>query len=431
MTIFLPQESSQFRTAFDEICNRILQSDQDTIFYALIVQLITKLRENPTIREFILQAEIESSKRQNEFSEASLKVHEYNWKKLWQYHRHSYRHCKDLARIKREITNLRTILSSTLHNRIGSAMWEFRCRSPFFSFLNIAPVLFRKAQFDMQFWTTLTQHFSSSKEEVVVHRKIRPLKFKMRDKAHKLTFRAFKLLKTKCNRSFIWHSEQISTLFSPLMGDLESKFLLPGQNSDEKRRNMLFIAETDFTYCWERLRFLEQCYLKPSGSNSKKPFLGKWEAVRDIAWHAAWERCEEEVLYWAKMSFQQKLSLTSISCDRQIHRKDFETYIKAMQRHIHTQLFIIESSQHKAKENFLLANAGTQRSCFVIELARSYWKNHPQASYDEVYSYYLDKCHPEKWLVRTSWERIVRKHKLDPRSRSQKKRGKGKKALQN
>jgi hypothetical protein len=66
----------------------------------------------------------------------------------------------------------------------------------------------------------------------------------------------------------------------------------------------------------------------------------------------------------------------------------------------------------------------------VIDLASKYWKQHPSAKQDDVFDDYLIKC-PIKPLSRPRWEQIVRQRKLDPRPPEARKRGKGKKTLQN
>jgi hypothetical protein len=125
MTVILPQDIKLFRQAFDETCNRILLSQENGAFYALLVQLTTSLRDHSILKDTIYQIENAFSKRQKEMCEAALDVLEYHWKKLWQYHRHSYRHRKKLANIKKIITSPNAISYSPLYSRIISSMWEF------------------------------------------------------------------------------------------------------------------------------------------------------------------------------------------------------------------------------------------------------------------------------------------------------------------
>ncbi len=122
MTIFLPQEPANFHKAFDKACNRILKSKYDEVFYELLVQLIEKIRELPFFKETFNEFEAEVFKRQLDFSQLSLNCHEYHWKKLWQYHRHDYKHRRQLVQIKRIITHPRRSLSSPLHARLNFAM---------------------------------------------------------------------------------------------------------------------------------------------------------------------------------------------------------------------------------------------------------------------------------------------------------------------
>lgn len=438
MSIFLPKEAPLFQASFEGICNQIRQSKYDEVFYSQLVELTSKLREHPLLRESIFQVETASVKRQKEYSNASLEVHEYHWKKLWRYHSHSYRHRKDLVRIKRVITSPNECSSSPLHIRIGRDMWEFRYHSPFFRAQSEASLLFRKAQSDLRLWVTLSTEFSSSKKEKNVFRKISQFKFKNGDLKAKLHLKVPLLRIPKKALKFKWTAEPIYALFSPLIDELERKFGLPGINNDVKQRNALIRAETDFGYCWERFQFLEQCY-KVSEPIIRR-FHGKWESIRETAWHSAWERCENETLKMARWSFINKLisstnSLhdTYLSCEKQIHRRHYEQYLKALQRHIYTLLLIIESSKVIPEEvpHPNLVTNGTQRANFVIDLAKQCWKAQPLAKRDEAYTHYLSNCPRGKTLSRSSWDRIIRERKLDRRPPESKTRGKSKKSLQN
>jgi hypothetical protein len=431
MTIFLPQDPILFLKAFEETCDRILQSNLDEVFYALLVQLISQMRENSLFKNIISQVEAELLKKQIEHSKISLDFHEYNWKKLWQYHRRSYQHRRELVRIKRIITCPRETSSSPLHIRLGFAMREFRYHSPFFYFVHEAPALFRKAQSDMVLGVTFAQYFSSSGERK--SRKIIPLKLKKKDKRANMLKKI--LAKTpKPSKQNIRGAEPTPSLLSPLAQDLEHKFGIPGQNNDQKRRNMKTLAETDFRFCWERLQSLEQCYNVQSKFPPLKRYLGRWNLIREKAWNTAWERCEQEALQLAHMAFRQKLSPKSndsidafLSSERQIYRRDYEGYLCSLKYHVHIYLRRFENLEMKTVGTSEHALPGTLKGNFVIDLALKFWKTSPFGKRDEPFEYYQCNCPPQLQLRRDRWDQIIRKNKLDPRPKKEQKRGRGKK----
>jgi len=435
MTIFLPQDPILFLKAFEETCDRILQSDQDEVFYALLVQLILQIRENSLFKAIVIEVEAELLKKQIEYSKISLDFHEYNWKKLWQYHRRSYQQRRELVRIKRIITYPREISSSPLHIRLGFAMREFRYYSPFFCFVQKAPVLFRKAQSDLELGVTLAQYFSSSGERK--SRKIMPLKLKRKDKLANMP----KKIIAKIQKPFkqnIGSAEPISSLLSPLAHDLEHKFGIPGQNNDQKRRNMKIMAETDFRFCWERLQSLEQCYNVRSKFPPLKSYPGKWNLIREKAWNTALERCEQEALQLAHMAFRQKLSPKSndsmnvfLSSERQIYRGDYEIYLCSLKNHVHTYLYRFENLEMKIAGTSEYALPVTLKGNFVIHLASKFWKTFPLGKRDEAFEYYQCNCPIQLQLGRDRWDQIIRKNKLDPRPKKEQKRGSGKKTCKN
>ncbi|HEY4831533.1 MAG TPA: hypothetical protein VIH61_03130 [Waddliaceae bacterium] len=435
MTFFLPQDHSLFRKAFDETCDRILQSDQDEVFYALFVQLIANLREHSLLKTLIGQAETSSLENQKEFRRIALEVLEYNWKKLWQYHCRSYHHRKRLARIKRIVTSPTEISFSSLYHRATSNMWEFRFYSPFFRCLETASSIYRKAQSELRFYMNpIKGKISPSKEGTVILQKIVPLKLTKRDKQRRLSLKIINSTNQEGPSQFIWPVEKISSLFSPLTKEIENKFELLGQNNDKKRRNMEIMVETNFSYCWDRLRFLEECYKSPSNFVQFKRFPGKWTSISKLAWESAFERCEKEALVGAKMSLQQKLASKPnssidvfLGCEHQIERKDYEKYLSSLKNHIHAYLCTLEQEKQKIEAVSTLVPSGTQKAHFVIDLALKYWKSHPEAKHNDVFEYYQCNCPITHQLGKDRWAQIIREKKLDPRSKKEKRRGSGKK----
>jgi len=317
MTIFLPNDSSLFRKAFDNACDRILESRQDGVFYVLFIQLIVQMRAHPLFKDIIGQTEADLSTKQTEFSKLSLDYHEYNWRKLWQYHRHSYRQRKGLVRIKRIVTYPRETSSVPLHAQLCFAMWEFRTMglifsnsstadtlfrwkpqknidpideaeqapaihySSFFRVIQETPLIFRRAQSDIQLGINIAKYFSA-KEKTEVHRKITHHKPGKIDKLTKIAKRVLKQ-KLTSSRELKGICESISSFFSPLKTDLERNFDIPGLNSDQKRRSMRNMAALDCRFCWERFIHLEQCYNIPPAPLPLKRFFGKWKAIRGQA----------------------------------------------------------------------------------------------------------------------------------------------------
>lgn len=443
MTIYLPEKIPLFRQAFDNVCDRILKSEQDETFYARLVQLIINIRTHPLLKNYILELEIENSKQKQEFNKAALAALEDSWKRLLKYHKHNLKHRQQLVLIKRIVTAPTDFQSTPLYNRVCFAMFEFRYNSPIFHLLREAPMLFRKAQLEMQIGPIRATLFSSSQKKTITTRKLTQIKLKERDKLKKLETKIIYPNTNKGSLHFRWSIEELlSALYSPKIIEVGQKFTLKGRNSDEKRRNMYILAEIAPTACWERLNFLNRCYTVKETSLAPKHFKGHWKTIREQAWQSALERCEMQTLLFAKMALGQKHSHIDknnidifLAPEHQIHRRDYERHLKSFQNHVHAYLLKIESEQHECAQNQPtsdphLALPGTQRKAFAIELARGYWKNNPRAKYDEVYGDYLIKC-PKRPLAQTSWERYIRDHKIDPRSKDEKKRSKGKKTLQN
>lgn len=238
---------------------------------------------------------------------------------------------------------------------------------------------------------------------------------------------------------FLYQTKQDSSEFiSPKIAEIEQKFFIPGRNSDHIRQNMQIMAETIPVFCWERIRFFEQCYTSNKPIPNLKPSKGHWISIREQAWKSALQKCEIEVLIGAKQILMQKLSTEGacsvevfFMCEHQIHRKDTERYLNSLKNLIHIQLIKIESTQLKAKENPDLTLPGTLKADFVVHLASKYWKIHPLAKRDDVFNDYLSHCPVQKQLSRDRWDQIIRKRKLDPRPKAAIKRGSGKKTLQN
>ncbi len=449
MTIYLPDNIAGFRQAFNETCDRILRSEYNETFFKLLLDLIAILKDHSLLKGYFNKFEHEYSKWRQEYIGIASKVLEYNWSKLWQYHRCRYDHRKQLVRIRRIVTAPNAIEFSPLYPRAICNMRLFCYSSPFFRCISDTPFLFRTAQYQINLWAMFGERFCTAEEQVTKLIKITVVKLKINDRKKDKIYQLSAGIKqnetildkvpiTKKRASMLLKRpiEPLSSLYSPQAATLIQKFGMPGHNSDEKRRNMLIRAETTPFFCLERFRFLEQCLNTPSNYQPLPQIVKRKTEINQEIWSAAFERCEREALCYAKSVFlQQNYSSQHkdpfVSYEYEIRRKDFEKYLNALKNHIHAYLYQIDNSKKEIEDSPLIVLPGTQSANFVIELAKKFWKNHPTAIYDEVYDDYLAKCPSTKLLSRPSWERIVRERKLDPRSREQKKRRKGKKTLQN
>ncbi|MGC1879259.1 MAG: hypothetical protein WA678_07785 [Rhabdochlamydiaceae bacterium] len=437
MTIYLPSDPVLFRQAFDAACDRILCSEQDIAFYALYVELTSRLQEHPHFKDYLLGLENESGNKRREFGIAALEALEDSWIKLWKYHRHSLKHRQQLVNIKRMVTAPHEISYSPLYHRILFRLWEFRYFSPFCRFIEEAPRLFRSAQSALHLASIQYNHLYPSEKKYFSERKAAPLKLSKKDRRRSLCKRIFD--PGANNMPFKRSVEQIhSTYFSSKTEQIEKRFSIPGQNNYEKRRNMQIMAETDPVFCWERIRFLQQCYAFNEALPALDPSKGQWPSVRENVWKSAQEKCEIETLLGAKMALMQKLSPQPCSAidsfllsEHQIHRKGYEKHLQSLKNHIHAQLYKIENTQKSAIEDPRFTLPGTQREWFVIDLSSRFWTANPLGKQDDAFEYYQLKCPFQKLLSRARWRQIIRKRKLDPRHPAAKKRGPGKKTCQN
>jgi hypothetical protein len=447
MTIYLPSDPVLFREAFDAVCDRILRSEQDIAFYTLYIELVSRLQEHPYFKDYLFALENESGKKREEFSIAALEALEDSWMKLWKYHRHSLKHRKQLIRIKQMVTAPHELSYSPLCRRILFLLWEFRYFSPFFRFIEEAPRLLRSAQFALYFSSAQFDHLYPSGKGYFAKRKVAPLKFPKKDKRRGLCKRIFD--PGANNMPFKQSAEQIhSAYFCSKTEQIEKRFFLPGQNDHEKKWNMQIMAETDAAFCWERIRFLQQCYAFNEAVPLLNPLKGRWKSVREKAWKSAQERCEIEVLLGAKMAFNQKLSHEPCSSvdsflmyEHQIHRGDYEKYLQTLKNHIEIQLFRIQnalvvSQAADATPAFAQLEQLTEadrcrveRENFIVDHAKKYRAAFPFETNKNMFIAYRKKCPRGLEYAMTKWKEIIKKHQLDPRTPEEKKKNSGRPCL--
>ena len=198
------------------------------------------------------------------------------------------------------------------------------------------------------------------------------------------------------------------------------------------------MAETDFKFCWDRLQALEHCCNVQSELPRLQRYPGKWDLIREKAWHTAWHRCKQEALQCALRAFRQKLSSRSndsietfVSCEMQIHRRDYESFLRSLKNHVHAYLPVVEKAVIDTDKSAGLSLPGTLKGNFVIDLAQKFWKINPNGNHDEGFAYYQTHCPYNKQLGEERWKQLVRKHKLDPRPKKAKVRSIGKKTCKN
>ncbi|HEY4831078.1 MAG TPA: hypothetical protein VIH61_00740 [Waddliaceae bacterium] len=445
MTIYLPDNIQSFRQAFNETCDRILRSEHDETFFKLVINLTAILKGHFLTKDYFEKFENEYSKSRQEYIAMASNILEYNWKKLWQYHRHHYDHRKQLVSIRRIVTAPNAMESPPLYPRALSNMWQFRYSSPFFRCIVEARFLFRTAQSQVNLWPFLGKQFCTDKDQVIKQIKVAVVKLKKNDRKKDKIYQLSAGIKqketipdkvptTKKKASTLLKRsiEPLSSLYSPQATRLEQKFGIHGRNSDEKRRHMLSRAETDPFFCLERFRFLEQCLNAPSCLPPLQRPIKRKKKIDQKMWISAFERCEREALWYAKAAFLQQNTSNQhmdafVSCEYEIRRKDFEKYLSALKNHIHAYLYQIEKNTQNVDDDPSLALPGTLKEDFVKKIGRKYWKNHPQAKLEDAFLFYQCECPLKFQLKWDRWYQIIREYKIDPRERKDKVRSCGKK----
>ncbi len=307
MTVYLPKEISLFRQAFDGTCDRILNIRNDVTFYTLFVELITRLQEHPLFSDYIHGLEAESLQRKQEFSIAALITLENCWMKLWKYHCHSLKYRKHLVRIKRMVTTPSEFSSALLYNRLLSGIWEFCRASSFCRFISESSSLFQKAQSELRLASIRFDHINSSTEGYFANKKVVQCTLRKKGKQQRLHKKIFNTGSSGAH-SLMPSMELISSnFFSPGVEEIEKRFFNQGQSKFEKRNNIQTKVEINPAFCWQQIRFLQQC-CGPCGTFlALNPLRGRWASIRETAWKLAHERCEIEVFLFAQMAFKRKL----------------------------------------------------------------------------------------------------------------------------
>lgn len=440
MTIYLPEKITGFRKAFDETCERISSMEQNRLFFALLIKLMECLKKHPLVNNFVKEADDSIVTRKEDFSRLAFETVEDQWRRLWKYHSHLYNSRRDLVIIKRIITGPTEIaFTSTLYDRIQFRLRGFCHSSHLFRFLNVARHLFLSAQFEIQHPCTLRSDFQSTCEMNKTSTTTRifiPLQLKKNDKRNKLRRYIQFQSPARTTHTLEFKAEDLClALFSPKNIELDRKFSLQGMNSREKKQNLFYLVETNPSICWERLCFVCDCIQVRGEFPNLSPIRGRWKVIRKQAWESAVARCDKEALLGANMSLRQKMeegsreSLmdVSIKLEHQIDRKGVEKYLQSLKNHLHNYLFKIENEPQSPPFSSDLELPGTQKANFAIDLAIKYWKENPNGKHDEAFDYYLVHCSFNKQLRRDRWNQIIRELDLDPRRKSEKKRGKGKK----
>lgn len=449
MTIYLPKDIGIFSKAFDSACDRILNIKNDVTFCALSAELTTRLQEHPLFSDYIHGLEVESLQRKQEFSIAALTALENCWMKLWKYHCHSLKYRKRLVRIKRMVTMPSAFSSAVLYNRIHSGMWEFCRDSSFCQFINESPRLFQKAQSELCLASIRFDHIYSSTADFFANKRVVQYKLRKKSKLKGLNKKIFNA-GSSINHFLMPSTELIfSDFFSPEVEEIEKKFLIQGQSNLEKRSNIQTKVETNPAFCWQQMRFLQQCCVSTATVPALKPLRGRWTSIRETAWKLTQERCEIEVFLVAQMAFKRKFSSNAspfiesfLSRENQFQRNDYEAYLKSLKNHIQAQLLKIQDAQSSRGDKAPTSLVSSQQSeglteankdriegeKFIIEHANKYWANIPSASHVRVFNDYKNVC-PRGILKYgfTKWKQIIKTNELDPRTPESKKSAAGRK----
>jgi hypothetical protein len=451
MTVYLPKEIGLFRQAFDGTCDRILNIKNDVTFYTLYVELTTRLQEHSLFNDYIHGLETESLQRKQEFCIAALTALENCWMKLWKYHCHTLKYRKQLVRIKRMVTTPRECLSASLYRRLFSGMWEFCRNSSFCRFISESPRLFQKAQSELRLASIRFDHTHSSTEGYFANKKV--IQYTLGKKSNQQDLHK-KIFNAGSGISHLMTSIELisSDFFSPEVEEIEKKFFNQGQGNLEVRKNIQTKVEANAAFCWQQIKFLQQCCGADGTFPALKPLRGRWASIRETAWKLAQERCEIEVFLVAQMAFKRKLSPNAcssidsfLSCENQFHRNDYETYLKSLKNHIHAQLLKIQDAQLQVSDKAPISLMPSPQSegltqankdriegeKFIIEHANAYWAKIPSATFLIVFGDYEEVCPRSTLKYRlTKWKEIIRSNNLDPRTSKEKKLAAGRRSKQ-
>lgn len=217
---------------------------------------------------------------------------------------------------------------------------------------------------------------------------------------------------------------------------LQITYPLPSQtlSHENKQLYMQRVAATDASFCWDRLRLLQQCGEIDEKLIQEPRLRGKWKNLRLQIWDLASDKSEKNLIMGARNSLVLKFSIPPrpslddiLPYEYQIHRADYENHLKSWQNHVHTQMINMENKKRLTPEEEEMKKGMPQRASFAFEITAPYWRENPKSSHNKAYKHYVDNCPPgSKPLSDTQWARIIRKYKLDPRSKKEKVRGKGK-----
>lgn len=213
---------------------------------------------------------------------------------------------------------------------------------------------------------------------------------------------------------------------------LINPFYDPKLTDHHKQEHMQRLAATYPSFCLDRLRFLRKLGDYVENAPEKQVLEGALENIQIPEWVEASTACEEDLERIAYHSLKRKFALppqvsldTWLPVEYQIHRVNYESYLRSWQDHIHNQLIQMKSRQRLEINTKKIGK--TQRASFAIEITSQCWQNNCNAKRADVYAYYCNNCPSgSKPFSLPHWSRIVRKNKLDPRSKKEKVRGKGK-----
>jgi hypothetical protein len=401
MTIYFSEDVNHFLPIFNDQYNRILQITDPLIFFSLYFEFIDKLSVNTLLGPALSEAENKSQKEGQKFNALMLKAIDNNLTRLTRYHSLKYK--KKLVAIRKMIRQPDIISRSPLYSRIVSALEQFVRHSPFCKILRKSLQVFETSQ--EQFDKALKQscYIRPKQQRYGLEKKIVPVE---NDRLQ------------LSKRIFSSESDQILSLLQK-----EVEWISPDINlSFPKPLNANYMTETNMAFCWHKMKFLQKCWLFKDRVQLTQIHKGKWSLIKETAWNVAVETDHKVELLRTK----QQITEGSLAL-----RKNCEELMKSLRNHFHAEVYQIQNNKIKHQEPSLDSRGATQACTDRIEAedritkhAHKYWIDFRLASHPEVFADYK-KTNPKNSYAFTKWKKIIKDHRLDPRTDEEKKQRSG------
>jgi hypothetical protein len=436
----LSEKPEIFCNELDTWVQKIISQKGDESFFTLYIILIDLIRSNFLNFEILNDLENQLKERKTQLNRTAQEICEKEWRFLWQLHS-EWKFRRRLVEIKRLVANSSASTQPFIF-QIVCLLKDLKSDSKICNFLEKISLIFSRSKPTKNFsrFPSLKTRVSK-KHEVACMKNIRPLKQKGQKK--------IQLNKKRLERLYENSIE---------MDDLLLQLFVPGNTYIEQHQMLHHLAENHPIFLWERIKFLISCF-QPDKTFLQIPNKQSRPTSRYQKWHAAIGKTEYQISSAAKMEFEARnspfLGPSKLNIEHQIHRKDFErhlhvivNYIKKLILPVHAlhslyqekrveinlnhNITVNNNLHYKEEQNIIVQKenieltVGNPNELAVIIHSKTFWTNHPCANHDEVYADYFQR-HPKKSrLLKDRWCEIVRDRHLDPRPKSEKKRGKDK-----